>query len=162
MIMTTKRISFLAQTWFDKKSNTFTAYVVHISAYQIFYKTHHTQLHWKRNTDTYTERCENMWLILRRNRKCQCHIWTSCWWRFAHFDLAPDSTITNTPSSVNLDVTDHPLFLIVNWTSQYHGLFFIKFSKVQWNLHQMAKNLEFLNLIFWFLKTYGWRQPFKS
>ncbi len=35
------------------------------------------------------------------------------------FDLAPDSTITNTTSSENLDVTENPLFLIVNWTSPF-------------------------------------------
>ena len=35
------------------------------------------------------------------------------------FELAPDSTITNTTSSENLDVTAHPLFLIVNWTSPF-------------------------------------------
>ncbi len=86
---------------------------------KFFHNTHHTQLHKKRSTDTYTGRCENMWLILKRNRKCQCHIWTSCWWRFAHFELAPDSTITNTTLSENLDVTEHPLFLIVNWTSPF-------------------------------------------
>ncbi len=96
---------------------------------KFFHNTHHTQLHKKRSTDTYTGRCENMWLILKRNRKCQCHIWTSCWWRFAHFDLAPDSTINNTTSSENLDVTEHPLFLIVNWIHDYHGLFFFSFQK---------------------------------
>jgi hypothetical protein len=73
----------------------------------------------KRITDTYTGRCENIWLILKRDRKCQCHIWTSCWWRFAHFELAPDSTITNTTSYESLDVTAHPLFQIVNWTSPF-------------------------------------------
>jgi len=35
------------------------------------------------------------------------------------FELAPDSTITNTTSSENLDVTAHPLFLMVNWTSPF-------------------------------------------
>ena len=83
----------------------------------------------KRSTDTYTGRCENMWLILKRNSKCQCHIWTSCWWRFAHFDLAPDSIITNTPSSENLDVTEHPLFLIVNCHHSTMVCFLLSFQK---------------------------------
>jgi hypothetical protein len=111
----------------------------------------------KRITDTYTGRCENIWLILKRDRKCQCHIWTSCWWRFAHFELAPDSTITNTTSSENLDATEHPLFLIVNGhhnTMVYFSLNFRNPMKLSSNI----KNLEFLNLIFWFLKASGWRQ----
>jgi hypothetical protein len=83
----------------------------------------------KRSTDTYTGRCENMWLILKRDRKCQCHIWTSCWWRFAHFELAPDSTITNTTSSENLDVTEHPLFLIVNCHHNTMVCFSLNFQK---------------------------------
>jgi hypothetical protein len=32
-------------------------------------------------------------------------------------------------------------------SSQYHGLFFIKFSKIQWNLHQMSK---ILNSLIWY------------
>ena len=40
-------------------------------------------------------------------------------------------------------------------SSQYHGLFFIKFSKIQWNFHQTSK---ILNSLIWFLKAYGWRQ----
>ena len=57
-----------------------------MSAYQIFFITFIIHIFIKkRSTDTYTGRCENMWLILKRDRKCQCHIWTSCWWRFAHF-----------------------------------------------------------------------------
>jgi hypothetical protein len=83
----------------------------------------------KRSTDTYTGRCENMWLILKRNSKCQCHIWTSCWWRFARFDLAPDSTITNTTSSENLDATEHPLFLIVNGHHNTMVYFSLNFQK---------------------------------
>jgi hypothetical protein len=47
------------------------------------------------------------------------------------FDLAPDSTITNTSSSENLDATEHPLFLIVNGHHNTMVLFFIKFSKIQ-------------------------------
>ena len=74
-------------------------------------------------------RCENMWIILKRNSKCQCHIWTSCWWRFAHFDLAPDSTITNTTSSENLDATEHPLFLIVNGHHNTMVYFSLNFQK---------------------------------
>ncbi len=35
------------------------------------------------------------------------------------YELMPDSTITNTTSYENLDVTAHPLFLIVNWTSPF-------------------------------------------
>ncbi len=35
------------------------------------------------------------------------------------YELVPDSTITNTTSYENLDVTVHPLFLIVNWTSPF-------------------------------------------
>jgi len=45
------------------------------------------------------------------------------------FDLAPDSTITNTTSSENLDATEHPLFLIVNGHHNTMVLAFIKFSK---------------------------------
>ena len=73
------------------------------------------------------------------------------------FDLAPDSTITNTTSSENLDATEHPLFLIVNGhhnTMVYFSLNFRNPMKLSSNI----KNLEFLNLIFWFLKASGWRQ----
>ena len=99
-----------------------------------------------------------MWLILKRNSKCQCHIWTSCWWRFAHFlNLAPDSTITNTTSSENLDATEHPLFLIVNGHHNTMVCFSLNFQNPM-KLSSNIKNLEFLNLIFWFLKAYGWRQ----
>ena len=95
-------------------------------------------------------RCENIWLILKRDRKCQCHIWTSCWWRFAHFELAPESTITNTTSYENLDVTAHPLFLIVNWTSP--------FTIVCWVLVLVFKNprkflsngKKVLNFLIWY------------
>ena len=83
----------------------------------------------KRSTNTYTGRCENMWLILKRNSKYQCHIWTSCRWRFAHFELAPDSTITNTTSFENLDATEHPLFLIVNGHHNTMVCFSLNFQK---------------------------------
>ena len=89
-----------------------------------------------------------MWIFLKRDRKCQCHIWTSYRWRFAHFfDLAPESTITNTTSSENLDATEHPLFLIVNGHHNTMVLFFIKFSKIQWNFHQTSK---ILNSLIWY------------
>ena len=41
-------------------------------------------------------------------------------------------------------------------SSQYHGLLFIFQNPTK--LSSNIKNLEFLNLIFWFLKAYGWRQ----
>ena len=72
----------------------------------------------KRSTNTYTGRCENIWLILKRDRKCQCHIWTSVDDALL-YELVPNSTITNTTSYENLDVTAHPLFQIVNWTSPF-------------------------------------------
>ena len=37
-------------------------------------------------------------------------------------------------------------------SSQYHGLFFIKFSKIQWNFHQTSKILNFLIWYFDFWK----------
>ena len=117
LIITTKRISshLILYRYVLIKNQTYLQLMILIQVHiKFFHNLHHIQLHKKRNTDTYTGRCENMWLILKRNRKCQCHIWTSCWWRFAHFELAPDSTITNTTSSENLDATEHPLFLIVN------------------------------------------------
>ena len=120
--MATKRISshLILHGYVLIKNQTYLQFMmfswVHI---KFFHNLHHIQLYKKRNTDTYTGRCENMWLILKRNRKCQCHIWTSCWWHFAHFELAPNSIITNTTSYENLDVTAHPLFLIVNWTSPF-------------------------------------------
>ena len=43
-------------------------------------------------------------------------------------------------------------------SSQYHGLFFINIFKNPMKLSSNIKNLEFLNLIFWFLKVHGWRQ----
>jgi hypothetical protein len=54
------------------------------------------------------------------------------------FDLEPESTITNTTSSENLDATEHPLFLIVNGhhnTMVYFSLNFrnpMKLSKSFW------------------------------
>ena len=134
--MATKRISshLILHSSHECISNFFTTFIIHN-----FIK--------KRSTNTYTGRCENMWLILKRDRKCQCHIWTSCWWRFAHFELAPDSTITNTTSSENLDATEHPLFLIVNGhhnTMVYFSLNFRNPMKLSSNI----KKLEFLNLIF--------------
>ena len=104
LIKTPTDLQFMMFSWMHLKFSQNSSYITFIK---------------KRNTDTYTGRCENMWIILKRNSKCQCHIWTSCWWRFAHFELAPESTITNTTSYENLDVTAHPLFLIVNWTSPF-------------------------------------------
>jgi len=116
--MATKRISshLILHSSHECISNFFTTFIIHN-----FIK--------KRSTNTYTGRCENMWLILKRNSKCQCHIWTSCWWRFAHFELAPDSTITNTTSSENLDATEHPLFLIVNGHHNTMVYFLLNFQK---------------------------------
>ena len=68
------------------------------------------------------------------------------------FDLEPESTITNTTSSENLDATEHPLFLIVNGHHNTMVLFFIKFSKIQWNFHQTSKILNSLILYFDFWK----------
>jgi hypothetical protein len=45
------------------------------------------------------------------------------------FELAPDSTITNTTSSENLDVTEHPLFLIVNCHHNTMVCFSLNFQK---------------------------------
>jgi hypothetical protein len=45
------------------------------------------------------------------------------------FDLAPDSTITNTTSSENLDATEHPLFLIVNGHHNTMVYFSLNFQK---------------------------------
>ena len=130
--MATKRISshlILHRYVFDKKSNISTIHDVLMIASQIFHKTHHTQLYKKEEYQHLHGRCENMWLILKRDRKCQCHIWTSCWWRFAHFELAPDSTITNATSSENLDVTEHPLFLIANCHHNTMVCFSLNFQK---------------------------------
>ncbi len=64
------------------------------------------------------------------------------------FDLGPESTITNTTSSENLDATEHPLFLIVNGhhnTMVYFSLIF--FFLIQWNFHQTSK---ILNSLIWY------------
>jgi hypothetical protein len=60
------------------------------------------------------------------------------------FDLEPESTITNTTSSENLDATEHPLFLIVNG----HHNTMVYFHQNPMKLSSNIKNLEFLNLIF--------------
>ncbi len=114
----------------------------------------------KRITNTYTRRCENMWLILKRDCKCQCHIWTSCRWRFAHFWFG--ARLNHYQYHLIWEPGCHRTSFISNSqrSSQYHGLLFIFQNPTK--LSSNIKNLEFLNLIFWFLKAYGWRQPFKS
>jgi len=115
-------------------SNFFTTFIIHN-----FIK--------KRSTNTYTGRCENMWLILKRNSKYQCHIWTSCRWRFAHFWFG--ARINHYQYHLIWEPGCHRASFIFNsqLSSQYHGLFFIKFSKIQWNLHQMSK---ILNSLIWY------------
>ena len=142
--MATKRISFLARLCFDKKPNSPNTYDVHISAYQIFHNTHHTQLHLKRSTDTYTGRCENMWIILKRNSKCQCHIWTSCWWRFAHFWIGARLNHYQYHLIWEPDATEHPLFLIVNGHHNTMVCFFsLNFQKSNEIYIKWQKSLEF-------------------
>jgi hypothetical protein len=130
--MATKRISshlILHRYVFDKKSNISTIHDVLMIASQIFHKLIIHNFYKKEEYQHLHGRCENMWLILKRNNKCQCPIWTSCRWRFAHFELAPDSTITNTTSSENLDATEHPLFLIVNGHHNTMVYFSLNFQK---------------------------------
>ena len=100
-----------------------------------------------------------MWIILKRNRKYQCHIWTSCRWRFAHFFWF-GARLNHYQYHLIWEPGCHRTSFISNSqrSSQYHGLFFIKFFKNPMKLSSNIKNLEFLNLIFWFLKAYGWRQ----
>ena len=101
----------------------------------------------KRSTNTYTGRCENMWLILKRNSKYQCHIWTSCRWRFAHFWFG--ARINHYQYHLIWEPGCHRTSFISNSqrSSQYHGLFCIKFSKIQWNFHQTSK---ILNSLIWY------------
>ena len=101
----------------------------------------------KRITNTYTRRCENMWLILKRDRKCQCHIWTSCRWRFAHFWFG--ARLNHYQYHLIWEPGCHRTSFISNSqrSSQYHGLFFIKFSKIQWSFHQTSK---ILNSLIWY------------
>jgi len=61
------------------------------------------------------------------------------------YELVPDSTITNTTSSENLDATEHPLFLIVNGHHNTMVCFLLNFQKSN---ETFIKHLEFLNLIF--------------
>ena len=108
--MATKRISshlILHRYVFDKKSNISTIHDVLMIASQIFHKLIIHNFYKKEEYQHLHGRCENMWLILKRNNKCQCPIWTSCRWRFAHFELAPDSTIDqrNLISSTVLEYT---------------------------------------------------------
>ena len=88
-----------------------------------------------------------MWIILKRNSKCQCQIWTSCWWRFAHFWIG--ARLNHYQYHLIWEPGCHRTSFISNsqLSSQYHGLFFIKFSKIQWNLHQMSK---ILNSLIWY------------
>ncbi len=103
----------------------------------------------KRSTNTYTGRCENMWLILKRNSKCQCHIWTSCRWRFAHFFFWFGARLNHYQYHLIWEPGCHRTSFISNSqrSSQYHGLFFIKFSKIQWIFHQTSK---ILNSLIWY------------
>jgi hypothetical protein len=125
-----------------------------MNASQIFTKLIIHNFIKKRSTNTYTGRCENMWLILKRNSKYQCHIWTSCRWRFAHFWFG--ARINHYQYHLIWEPGCHRTSFISNSqrSSQYHGLFSSK-SNETFIKHQ---DLEFLNLIFWFLKAYGWRQ----
>jgi hypothetical protein len=132
---------------------------VHI---KFFHNTHHTQLHKKRSTDTYTGRCENMWLILKRNRKCQCHILTSCWWRFAHFWIG--ARLNHYQYHLICEPGCHRASFISNSQLDFTITIvcsFLVFKNPRKFLSN-GKKSELFNLIFWFLKTYGWWQLFKS
>ena len=134
--MATKRISshLILHSSHECISNFFTTFIIHN-----FIK--------KRSTNTYTGRCENMWLILKRDRKCQCHIWTSCWWRFAHFWIGARLNHYQYHLIWEPDATEHPLFLIVNCHHNTMVCFSLNFQKSKWNLHQMSK---ILNSLIWY------------
>ena len=142
--MATKRISshLILHSSHECISNFFTTFIIHN-----FIK--------KRSTNTYTGRCENMWIILKRNRKYQCHIWTSCRWRFAHFWFG--ARLNHYQYHLIWEPGCHRTSFISNSqrSSQYHGLFFIKFSKIQWNFHQTSKILNSLIWYFDFWKLMG-------
>ncbi len=132
-----------------------------MSAYQIFHKTHHTQLHKKEEYRHLHGAVREYVINLKEKQQVSmshldqllmtlCSFWIGA--RLNHYQChliwEPGCHRTSFISNSQL-------------SSQYHGLFFIKFSKIN-ELFIKCQNLEFLNLIFWFLKTYGWRQPFKS
>jgi hypothetical protein len=139
--------SHLAQICFDKKLNMSSIHDILMNASQIFTKLIIHNFIKKRSTNTYTGRCENMWLILKRNSKYQCHIWTSCRWRFAHFWFG--ARINHYQYHLIWEPGCHRTSFISNSqrSSQYHGLFFIKFSKIQWSFHQTSK---ILNSLIWY------------
>jgi hypothetical protein len=119
-----------------------------MSASQIFHKTHHIQLHKKEEYrhlhGAVREYVNN---LKEKSQVSMSHLDQLLMTLCSFFDLEPESTITNTTSSENLDATEHPLFLIVNGhhnTMVYFSLNFRNPMKLSSNI----KNLEFLNLIF--------------
>jgi hypothetical protein len=112
--------SHLAQICFDKKSNISTIHDVLMSASQIFHKTHHTQLYKKRGyRHLHGAVREYMINLKERPQVSMSHLDQLLMTLCSFYELVPDSTITNTTSYENLDVTAHPLFQIVNWTSPF-------------------------------------------
>ena len=118
-----------------------------MSASQIFHKTHNTQLYKKEEYRHLHGAVREYVNNLKEKQQVSMSHLDQLSMTLCSFELAPDSTITNTTSSENLDATEHPLFLIVNCHHNTMVLFFIKFSKVQWNLHQMSK---ILNSLIWY------------
>ncbi len=93
LIMATKRISshlilyryvliinqtYLQLSWcFDYKSNISTTFMMFTWVCIKFFTTFIIHNFIKKEEYRHLHgRCENIWLILKRDRKCQCHIWT--------------------------------------------------------------------------------------
>jgi hypothetical protein len=99
-----------------------------MSASQIFHKTHHPQLY-KKEEYRHLHGAVREYVINLKERPqvSMSHLDQLLMTLCSFYELAPDSTITNTTSSENLDATEHPLFLIVN--CHHHTMVSLNFQK---------------------------------
>ena len=97
---------------------------------KFFHNIHHTQLHKKEEYRHLHGAVREYVINLREKQQVSMsHLDQLSMTLCSFFDLAPDSTITNTTSSENLDATEHPLFLIVNGHHNTMVYFSLNFQK---------------------------------
>ena len=122
--MATKRISShlnLTQICFDKKSNISTTFMMFSWVHIKFFTTFIIHKFIKKEEYRHLHGAVREYMINLKERPqvSMSHLDQLLMTLCSFYELVPDSTITNTTSSENLDVTAHPLFLIVNWTSPF-------------------------------------------
>ncbi len=134
-----------------------------MSAYQIFHKTHHAQLHKKEEYRHLHGAVREYVINLKEKPQVSmshldqlvvtlCSFWFGA--RFNHYQYhliwEPGCHRASFISNSQLDFTI------------FHSLFIFSFQKSKEIFIKWQKSLELFNSIFWFLKTYRWWQLFKS